>query len=149
MRSLFVACLALLSLPARAGTPTDTVILPPQAIAMADAARPRHGATGRFAMLVASTGRVGGVVFLNSSADYRAPDDVSFRISPNVVAALTRQYGAPPETALKGKTVTIDGTARRVLIVNSDEYFPKHVLSANRWQHEVRILLAHQIVSVE
>jgi PhoPQ-activated pathogenicity-related protein len=99
-------------------------------------------------MQVAATGRVGGAIFLNSSDDYRAPDDLSFRLSPNVVAVLTRQYGESPETYFRGKTITVDGTVRRVLIVNRDDYFPRHILSANRWQHMVRILLPHQIVSV-
>jgi len=116
---------------------------------MADSAKPRVGAEGRFNMQVAATGQVGGAIFLNSSGDYRAPDDLSFRLSPNVVAELTRRYGESPETYLLHKTVTVDGTVRRELIVNRDDYFPKHILSANRWQHTVRILFARQILSAE
>ena len=149
MRTSWLVCCSLLALPARAGLPSDVVVAPAQAIAMADAARPREGAAGRFAMQVAATGRVGGAVFLNSVGDYRARDDLSFRLSPNVVAALVRRYGAPPETYLRGRTITVDGTVRRELVVNRDDYFPRHILSANRWQHTVRILFAHQIVSIE
>jgi hypothetical protein len=149
MRVWWLSCFAILSLPARAGTPLDTVIAPPQAIAMADSAKPRIGATGRFVIQVAATGRVGGAIFLNSSSDYRAPDDLSFRLSPNVVAELTRHYGESPETYLRNRSVTVNGTVRRELIVNRDDYFPKHIVSANRWQHIVRILFAHQIVSVQ
>jgi len=149
MRTSWLACFALLSLSARAAPPSLTMIEPPQAIAMADAATPRMGAAGRFSMRVATTGRVGGSVFANSSSDYRAPDDLSFRFSPNVVAEFTRRYGTSPELALKGKTLIVDGTVRRVLIVDRDDYFPKHILGADRWQHMVRILFAHQIVAVE
>jgi hypothetical protein len=148
MRMWWLSCFALLALPALAGAPSGPAIAPAQAIAMADAAKPQRGAEGRFVMQVAATGRVGGAIFLNSSDDYRAPDDLSFRLSPNVVAVLTRQYGESPETYFRGKTITVDGTVRRVLIVNRDDYFPRHILSANRWQHMVRILLPHQIVSV-
>jgi hypothetical protein len=149
MRMGRLSCFALLSLPVHAGTPADTVIAPPQAIALADGARPKTGVAGRFAMRVAATGRVGGEVFLNSSSDYRAPDDLTLRLSPNVVAELTRRYGASPETYFRDKAITVDGTVRRELIVNRNDYFPNHVLSANRWQHTVRILFARQILSVE
>ncbi len=149
MRSSWLACFAMLSLSARAAPPSPTLIQPDQAIALANAASPRTGAAGRFTMRVATTGRVGGALILNSSSDYRAPDDLSFRLSPNVVAALVRRYGASPEDALRGRTVVIDGTVRRQLIIDRDDYFPDHVLGADRWQHTVRILLAHQIVAID
>lgn len=117
---------------------------PPEAIALADSAR--RGKTGRFAMTVAATGRAGGGVFLNSTPDYRAPDDLSFRLSPNVTAALRRRYGQPPETFLRGKHVVVDGTIRRELIANRVN---PHLATFNRWQHTVRILFPSQIVSVD
>jgi hypothetical protein len=116
----------------------------PAAVALAEASK--GGKTGRFAMTVANTGKVGGAAFLNSSTDYRAPDDLTFRIAPNVVKTLTKRYGEAPETFFRGKHVVVDGTIRRVLIVNK-EY--GRIVSANRWQHTVGILLASQIVSVE
>jgi hypothetical protein len=119
---------------------------PAEAVAMAEAARPAQGEHGRFRMTVAATGQVGGATFLNSAPDYRAPDDLSLRLSPNVVKALTRRYGEAPLTYLRGRTVTVDGVVRREMIVDADHNRP---IGFNRWQHTVRVLLPGQIVSVE
>jgi hypothetical protein len=139
-----VLSLALLALLAAAKAPPQTAT-PAEAITLADAATPRIGASGRFAMTVVETGQVGGAVFLNSSADYRAPGDLSLRLSPNVVKALTRQYGAAPAAYFKGRQVVVDGTVRRERIVDT---INSHAVGFDRWQHVVRILFPHQIVSV-
>jgi hypothetical protein len=142
-------CFAFAMLMASAGYAKDApppVTGPQDAIVMADAANAGHA--GRFAMTVASVGHVRGEVFLNSSADYRAPDDLTFRLSPNVVSGFRKEFGQSPETYFLGKHVVMDGTVRRVLIVNTDDYFHR-VVSANRWQHMVRILFAHQLVSAD
>lgn len=135
--------LALLLLAAKAPPASYDV---PGAIAAADAAKPRLGARGRFEMTVAATGQVGGATFLNSSTDYRAPDDLSLRLSPNVVKALERRYGTPPLAYFRGKHVVVDGTVRRVMIVDEDY---GRTIGFNRWQHTVRVLFPSQIVSVE
>jgi hypothetical protein len=139
--------LALLILGAAA---TAQAELPPkpleaaEAIALADASK--GGQAGRFAMTVASTGHVGSLIYLNSSADYRAPDDLAFRLAPNVVKTLTKRYRMTPDSYFRGKRVVVDGTIRRELIVNK-EY--GRLVSLNRWQHTVRILWPSQIVSAD
>jgi hypothetical protein len=138
--SLLALCVAT---TAQAKTPPATLEAP-DAVALADASR--GGKIGRFAMTVANTDKIGTIVFLNSTADYRAPDDLSFRISPNVVKTLTRRYGETPETYFRNKRVVVDGTIRREMIVNKDY---GRTVGFNRWQHTVRILQASQIVSVD
>lgn len=139
-------CLVVLSASAgHAEVGSLPVTSPHEAIAMAEASE--AGRAGRFEMDVVATGRVGGAVFLNSSSDYRAPDDVSFRLSPNVVKELTRRFGEPPELFLKSKHVVVDGTVKRELIVNKSPYFDQ-AISPNRWQHIVRVMFARQLVSI-
>ncbi len=140
-RSALLALLMATAAPARTLHATLDV---PDAVALADSSE--RGQAGRFEMTVAATGRDGGATFLNSSSDYRAPGDLSFRISPNVVKTLTKRYGEAPDSYFRGKHVVVDGTIRRELIVNK-EY--GRTISANRWQHTVRILFPSQIVSVE
>jgi len=119
-------------------------LAPPAAVALADALR--NGGSGRFEMTVVSTGMVRDVLFLNSGEDYRAPDDLIFEIAPNIARELAERFGAPPEIYLKGKHIIVDGTVRRVLIVNSTAGV---AFSANRWQHVVRIEFAKQLVSID
>ncbi len=119
-------------------------LAPPAAVALADALK--NGGSGRFEMTVASTGMVRDVLFLNSGEDYRASDDLTFEIAPNIAHELAERFGAPPETYLKGKHIVVDGTVRRVLIVNSTAGV---AFSANRWQHVVRIQFTKQLVSID
>ncbi|CAN5344135.1 hypothetical protein BH09PSE3_BH09PSE3_04870 [soil metagenome] len=143
--------LALGLLVSTAGHAKDVAppIGPTEAIAKIDASRVGHGAyAGRFEMKVLATGHVGGSVFLNSSTDYRAPDDLSLRLLPNVVAAFTKRFGQSPETYFIGKHVVVDGTIKRELIVNTDRYFHR-VKSLNRWQHSIQIVFANQLISVD
>lgn len=101
---------------------------------------------GRFEMVVAATGKATTAVYLNSDADYRAPGDVTFRLAPYVARAVLKRYGGTSERWFVGKRIVVDGTLRREPIVNTAY---GRVVSANRWQHVVRVLFARQIVSVE
>jgi len=136
---ILVACLALV-----AAAPPMSPIEPAAAVAMADAGR--TGQSARFVMTVAQVGRVNGSAFLNSQPDYRAPDDLSFQLKPNVVKALERRFGQPVEM-LVGKRVVVNGTVRRTVIVNETASFHRGQ-TFNRWQHLVPILFEHQIVSI-
>ncbi|UYY58223.1 hypothetical protein [Sphingomonas sp. S2-65] len=138
----FVAAVTLLVSPLAAHS-NDKVYSAAEAVALADASK--RGKQGVFEMDVKGTGRIGSVVFLNSEADYRSPDALTFRIAPNVRKALERRYGASPETYLRGKHVVVKGTVARQMIVNTKN---GRVVDFNRWQHTVKILLESQIVSV-
>ena len=136
---------AALVLASAAGAESAKPVLgPEQAIATADAAR--QGYHGRFAMTVLATGKTRGATYLNSTADYRAPDVLTFRLAPNVAGVLTKRFGTPAAEYLQGKRVTVEGIVRRRVIVNS-EY--GRVQSFNRWTHEVYVRLPGQVIAVE
>ena len=138
----FIAAVTLLVSPLAAQS-DDKVYSAAEAVALADARK--HGKQGVFEMDVKATGRIGNVVFLNSEADYRSPDALTFRIAPNVRKALERRYGASPEAYFQGKHVVVKGTVARQMIVNMKN---GRAVDFNRWQHTVKILLESQIVSI-
>ncbi len=118
---------------------------PAEAIALADASS-SNGVTGRYAMTVAATGRNGhAVTFLNSSADYKAADNLSFSLSPAVGVALRKRFGMAPEDYLKGRSVVVDGMVRRGTIVNTVN---GRAHDFNRFSHSVEIRRVAQIVSI-
>lgn len=120
------------------------VLEPSQAIIAADAApKGRHG---RFVMTVMATGKERKATYLNSSEDYRSPDNVTFRLAPNVAGVLTKRYGSPAEQFLKGKRVTVEGIVERRMVVNTEYGRTK---SFNRWAHQVYVRLPSQIISVD
>ncbi len=122
----------------------EPVLDPSQAIAAADARR--DGFHGRFVMTVLSTGASRSATYLNATADYRAPDALTFRLAPNVAAAMEKRFGAPATDYFKGKRVTVEGIVQRRMIVNSQYGSAK---SFNRWTHEVYVRLPGQIIAVE
>ena len=71
---------------------------------------------GIFVMTVRASGRQGSSLYLNSENDYRDPRNLSLEIRPIAQAQLESRLGAPAETALQGRTIRVDGEARRVRI---------------------------------
>ena len=71
---------------------------------------------GIFVMTVRASGRQGPNLYLNSENDYRDPRNLSFEVRPIAQAQLENRLGAPVETALQGRTIRVDGEARRVRI---------------------------------
>ena len=128
---------------AGASTAPDHPMPPPVAVALADAAH--HPQRGRFEMMVAAAGENNGTTYLNSEADYRSPTDLTFELKPNVVRSLTKRFGEAPASFLRGRRVVVDGVVGRKLIVNVVHGRP---VSANRWQHTVRVQQAAQIVAI-
>lgn len=143
-RTLVALSLVAAATPAVAHKPAPSVSDTSRAIAAVDGGK-QH-LQGRFAMQVAETGKVGGSVFLNSSNDYRAHDDLTFKLAPNVVKALTRRFGEAPDAYLKGRHVVVNGTLSRQVIVDKDY---GRTVGFNRWQHVVPVLFAGQIVAVD
>lgn len=106
---------------------------PPEAVALIDAHRFTRAV---FQMTVAAGGRDAVAVYLNSSPDYRAPDDLTFRLSKSVAKKLEERLGAKPEIALVGQTITVRGTGKAVMIVNTSHGQP---VGFNRYQHTVLV----------
>lgn len=111
------------------------VMQPTEAVALADARRGR-GVTGTFEMKVAAAQRTREALYLNSNADYRSPDDLTFRLTPQAARKLQEKLGAAPETALVGRTVRVKGMLKLMPIVNVINGTPR---SYNRFQHEVSV----------
>ena len=90
---------------------------------------------GQFAFVVTGGGRDADRVFLNSQVDYRDPETLTVVISGPVIIALTEQVEGPPERRLIGRTVVVDGVARRTRInlfengrTTGRFYFQTHVV---------------------
>jgi hypothetical protein len=131
-------------------TAATAPIAPAEAIIMADrrgvSRTPGLGASGRFVMTVAATGRTGRGIYLNSSADYRSPDNVSFYLRPVVAQMLEKKYGAPSEAWFKGRRVIVDGVVRKIAIVNT---VGGRAHDLNRFAYEVDVDRVAQVVSVD
>ena len=124
MTRRLLAILALaLAQPAFAQT---AAMNPAQAIAAAAASGEVEGV---FEFQVGSTGASGFKVFLNSSADYRDPTNLSVELQPGAINELRTRLGGHPEELLKGKRVRVQGKARRVPIPRRDgsQYFQTRV----------------------
>jgi hypothetical protein len=125
-------------------------IAPADAIVMADrrgvSRTPGLGAGGRFVMTVAAPGRTGRGIYLNSSADYRSPDNVSFFLRPVVGQRLEKKYGAPSEAWFKGRRVIVDGVVRKIAIVNT---VGGRAHDLNRYAYEIDVDQVAQVVSVD
>ena len=108
---------ALLAALAGCATPQISrgAVVPMVAIERAAALAP--GAyPGVFVMTVRASGRQGSSLYLNSESDYRDPRNLSLEVRPVAQAQLESRLGASAETALRGRTIRVDGEARRVRI---------------------------------
>lgn len=119
-----------------AGTASPPAALPPAAAIALVEAHPRRAVTGVFVMTVRQAERRPNALYLNSSPDYRAPDDVTFHFTPSAAKRLEQRLGAKPEVALLGKSVTVHGEIRLMPIVNTVGGQPH---SFNRYQHTVLV----------
>lgn len=114
----------------------------PAILAAADMAP--EGALGIFGFDVVATGRKDGEIFLNSELDYRDPRCLTIRFTPAAASAFRKQHGEDPDTAFKGKRITVVGEARRVKIYffangrpTDRFYYQTHVVVTTPWQVEV------------
>ncbi|MBJ7485446.1 hypothetical protein [Brevundimonas sp.] len=74
------------------------------------------GLPGQFAFVVKGGGRDGERVFLNSALDYRDVDTLTVALSGPVASSVANQLEGPPERRLIGRTIVVNGVARRVRI---------------------------------
>lgn len=145
MKRYTLPALALIAVTAGAQTESGPrVYAPSEAIELAKSMP--SGKSVRFEMVVVATGKTPRGTFLNSTADYRAPDNLTFRLTPVVAKALSKFYGAPAEIYFKGKRIVVDGRVREELIANVAY---GEVRSVNRYQHQVDVDRVSQLVSLE
>ncbi|MEG3169870.1 hypothetical protein U1737_16890 [Sphingomonas sp. LB3N6] len=112
-----IVALAVLAALAGCATPqiSRDAVVPMVAIERAAALAP--GAyPGVFVMTVRASGRQGSSLYLNSESDYRDPRNLSLEVRPIAQAQLESRLGTPVDTALQGRTIHVDGEARRVRI---------------------------------
>ncbi len=111
-----VALVAVLALAGCATSQVSRDAIPPM-LAIERAAGLAPGAyPGVFVMTVRASGRQGASLYLNSESDYRDPRNLSFEVRPIAQVQLEARLGAPAETVLQGRTIRVDGEARRVRI---------------------------------
>jgi len=95
---------------------------------------PSSGLPGQFAFILKGGGRDGDRVFLNSESDYREAGTLTVALDEVAVDALTAQLEGPPERRLIGRTIVVNGVARRTrinLLANGrptgEYYFQTHI----------------------
>lgn len=103
--------------------------------AVINAAEMPRGVSGVFEMVVRSTGREGGKLFLNSELDYRDPRNLTIDITPAVEKALEARLGAPVESAVIRRAIAVRGVARKVKTIftvdgqpSGKYYFQTHLM---------------------
>lgn len=136
MRQFFIP--AFLILAACQTVPTSRfaggqVIEPALAVMAAADAAPR-GYPGRFGFIVRRADMVGPRLFLNSYPDYRDQRNLSVAIAPVALVALRSQHGDDLRAAFMGRSIVVDGEARRERIdftvggrPSGKYYFQTHV----------------------
>lgn len=140
MRLLFLP--AFLILAACQTTPparfTDGQVIEPARAVMAAADAAPRGYPGRFGFVVRRADMVGPRLFLNSHPDYRDQRNLSVSIAPAALAALQTKHGSDLRSAFMGRSILVDGEARRQRIdftvggwPSGKYYFQTHV-SVNR-----------------
>ena len=102
------------------------------------------GVSGVFELHIKSTGRQGGIIYLNSETDYRDQRCLTLAIDPIVARGFIQEYGEEPDIYLKNKTVRVSGEAQRVKIWFNSKgkrtekyYYQTHVSVTNESQIEV------------
>lgn len=84
---------------------------PAAAIRLADTGHV-SGTEASVALPVVSAARARDAVFLNSAANFRSPENFSYRVTLAAAKKLEKRFGAPLERTLIGKTVTAYGIVR-------------------------------------
>jgi len=113
---LTTALFAVLALAGGATARSQGDAIPPMLAIERAAGLAPGGYPGTFVMTVRASGRQGSSLYLNSESDYRDPRNLSLEVRPVAQAQLESRLGAPAETVLQGRTIQVDGEARRVRI---------------------------------
>jgi hypothetical protein len=100
------------------------------------------GVSGKYLLNIKATGEEKGIVYLNTEDDYRDPRNVTVAIHPKIVSDLTQKFGGDLQTVLLGKSLSVEGTAKRIKI---------NFISGNRpptkyyYQTHIRVTNSDQI----
>lgn len=133
----------LVSCANRNNTKNDN-ISPYDAIQMAAAAAENESqVNGVFGLTIQAVGNQGPIWYLNSEQDYRDQRNLTIAIAPHVKAELVEKYGKDMESIFKGKTIHVEGEAKRVKISIYDEKGKK--LKPYYYQTHVRVTNIHKI----
>jgi hypothetical protein len=92
----------------------DTDISPQQAVFAG--AEHLDGVRGVFRLVVRGGGRQNGWLYINSEADYRDQRCLTVAFPPDLEHQLSENLRADPIVALTGKTIRVNGVARRTTI---------------------------------
>jgi len=116
----------------------DGQVLAPALAVMAAADAAPRGHPGRFGFIVRRADMVGPRLFLNSYPDYRDQRNLSVVIEPSILADVRARYGADLRRAFLGRSILVDGEARRTRIdftvdgrPSGKYYFQTHVAVSN------------------
>ena len=104
-------------------TRTDGAFISPYLAAALVYTNPDHCQTGTFAMTVRSTSRAGSVLYLNSSQNFFDPFNLAIAVLPRAQKELETSLDGAAGSDLVGRTIVVEGTARRVkTVVESRQY---------------------------
>ena len=73
-------------------------------------------AKGVFALTIQATGSSDKMIYLNSELDYRDQRNLTIAIPSGIANYLTDLYGSKPQDFFKGKSILVNGEAKRVRI---------------------------------
>lgn len=134
LRRIGIVTVAMLSASCASPTAPMAPLRLSPAQAVINAAETPAGVSGVFEMVVRSTGRDGGMLFLNSELDYRDPRNLTIVVPPAVERALEDRLGGPVEPAILKRTIAARGTARKTKTIFLSEgrptdkyYFQTHL----------------------
>ena len=82
---------------------------------------PEDGLTGIFRLPVLATGADSQSGYLNSELDFRDQRCLTVEIPGSLMQPLANSIGANPLTFYRGKTIEVEGTAKRITIRVSDQ----------------------------
>lgn len=124
--------------------PEISYISPYDAIHMAaSAAEDKTKVEGIFSLSIQAVGNQGPNWYLNSELDYRDQRNLTISIAPQVVKELVNKHDKDMESIFKGKTIQVEGEAKRVKIAIYDEKRKK--LKPYYYQTHVRVTNIHKI----
>jgi hypothetical protein len=102
------------------------------------------GIKGTFQLPIKASGIQRDIIYLNTQIDYRDRRNVTVAIHPKLVDALTKKYGASPDSYFINKTLEVTGEARRMKIyffskgkITKKYYFQTHIRVASLNQIKV------------
>lgn len=105
-----------------------------------------EGVYGEFTFYIQATGEQREIVYLNTEMDYRDQRNVTIALHPKILSQLENKYGDSPKDFFVGKSVFVEGYARRVRIAFLSEGRPT---GKYYYQTHIRVIDITQIELVD